>query len=316
MKILLTCPPMLRAVDRFRDRFAALGYELTTPDVPQILPEEELIELVPQFDGWIIGDDPATARVFEAGKAGRLKAAVKWGVGVDNVDFAACKRLGIPITNTPGMFGREVADMAMGYVIALARELFAVHAGIRAGGWPKPPGISLAGKTVALAGFGDIGRNTARRLLASEMRVVAYDPYFKPAEGLEAVENAAWPDRLEEADFIVLTCALTPENRHMLGAAALGKVKPGVRVVNVARGPLVDEAALSAALADGRVRSAALDVFEVEPLPMDSPLRAFDQCLFGSHNGSNTIDAVVRTSERAIDLLDGFLKALPAEVAS
>jgi D-3-phosphoglycerate dehydrogenase / 2-oxoglutarate reductase len=299
---------MLRAVDRFRAKFIELGYELVTPDVPQVLPESELIGLVPNFDGWIIGDDPATAAVFEAGKAGRLKAAVKWGVGVDNVDFAACKRLGIPIANTPGMFGREVADMAMGYVVALARELFAVHAGIRAGQWPKPAGISLAGKTVALAGFGDIGRNVARRLLASEMRVVAYDPFFQPAAGLESVESAAWPNRLEEADFVVFTCALTPENRHMLGAGELARVKPGVRVVNVARGPLIDEAALAAALADGRVGSAALDVFEVEPLPEDSPLRAFDQCLFGSHNGSNTIDAVIRTSERAIELLDGFLR--------
>lgn len=307
MKILLTCPPMLRAVDRFRDRFQSLGYELTTPDVPQVLPEAELVELVPQFDGWIIGDDPATAAVFEAGKAGQLKAAVKWGVGVDNVDFAACKRLGIPIANTPGMFGREVADMAMGYVIALARELFTVHRGIRDGAWPKPPGISLAGKTAGLAGFGDIGRNTARRLLASEMKVIAYDPYFQPAPGLEAVESAAWPDRIEEADFLVFTCALTSANRHMFGAGELERVKPGVRVVNVARGPLIDETALADALASGKVRSAALDVFEVEPLPADSPLRGFDQCLFGSHNGSNTIDAVVRTSERAIELLDGFL---------
>lgn len=307
MKVLLTCPPMLRQADRFRPRFAELGYELFTPDVPQVLPEAELIELVPQFDGWIIGDDPATAAVFEAGIAGRLKAAVKWGVGVDNVDFAACQRLGLPIANTPGMFGREVADVAMGYVIALARELFGIHDGIRGGAWPKPAGISLAGKTVALAGFGDIGRNTARRLLASEMRVIAYDPFFKPAPGFETVESAAWPQRIEEADFIVFTCALTPENRHMLGEAELACVKPGVRVVNVARGPLIDEAALAAALADGRVHSAALDVFEVEPLPAESPLRGFPRCLFGSHNGSNTIDAVVRTSERAIELLDGFL---------
>jgi D-3-phosphoglycerate dehydrogenase / 2-oxoglutarate reductase len=303
MKVLVTCPPMLRAIDRFRGRFADLGFELTTPDVPQVLPESELIALVPQFDGWIIGDDPATARVFEAGKAGRLKAAVKWGVGVDNVDFAACERLGIPISNTPGMFGREVADMAMGYVIALARELFAVHEGIRAGGWPKPPGISLAGKTVGLAGFGDIGRNTARRLLASEMRVIAYDPFFKPSAGLEAVENAVWPSRIEEADFLVFTCALTPSSHHMLAANELARVKDGVRVVNVARGPLIDEGALAEALRSGKVRSAALDVFEVEPLPAESPLHAFDQCLFGSHNGSNTIDAVVRTSERAIELL-------------
>ncbi|HVE16876.1 MAG TPA: phosphoglycerate dehydrogenase [Chthoniobacterales bacterium] len=311
MKILLTCPPMLRAVDRFRDRFAELGYELVTPEVSQILPESELIDLVPQFDGWIIGDDPATAAVFEAGKKGRLKAAVKWGVGVDNVDFAACQRLGIPITNTPGMFGREVADMAMGYVIALARQLFVVHDGIRQGEWPKPPGISLSGKTVGLVGFGDIGRNTARRLLASEMKVIAYDPYFQPAPGLGEVESAEWPARIDEADFLVFTCALTPQNRHMLNAATLGQAKAGVRVVNVARGPLIDEVALIAALDSGKVHSAALDVFEVEPLPAESPLRKFPKCLFGSHNGSNTIDAVVRTSEKAIELLDGFLKSVP-----
>jgi D-3-phosphoglycerate dehydrogenase len=308
MKVLITCPPMLRAIDKFRPLFAARGIEITTPNVVQILSEDELVALVPQFDGWIIGDDPASARVFEAGKSGKLKAAVKWGVGVDNVDFAACKRLEIPISNTPGMFGREVADIAVGYVIALARETFSIDRAVKAGGWIKPAGISLAGKTVALAGFGDIGRNTAKRLLAAEMNVIAYDPFFKPAPGLEAVAAAVWPERLEEADFVVITCALTKENRHMLGRESLSRVKPGVRVVNVARGPLVDEVALIEALASGRVHSAALDVFEVEPLPQDSPLRSFgDRCLFGSHNSSNTIDAVERTSLKAIDLMTGFL---------
>lgn len=299
---------MLRAIDQFRPIFAARGIEITTPEVVQILSEQELIALVPQFDGWIIGDDPATAKVFEAGKAGRLKAAVKWGVGVDNVDFKACKALDIPISNTPGMFGREVADIAMGYVIALARETFRIDREAKAGGWIKPAGISLAGKTVALAGFGDIGRNTARRLLASEMKVVAYDPYFKSHPGLELVESAVWPARVEEADFIVVTCALTPENRHMVNQATLAKAKRGVRVVNVARGPLIDERALAEALASGQVHSAALDVFEIEPLPRESRLREFgDRCLFGSHNSSNTIDAVERTSLKAIDLMTGFL---------
>ena len=172
MKILVTCPPMLRMIDSFRPLFEQYGVEISTPNVVQTLSVEELKELVPQHDGWIIGDDPATREVFEAGKVGQLKAAVKWGIGVDNVDFAACKDLGIPIINTPNMFGGEVADIAVGYVIALARETFEIDRGVRAGQWPKPRGISLSGKTVALVGYGDIGKNTARRLLAADMHII------------------------------------------------------------------------------------------------------------------------------------------------
>ena len=306
-KILVTCPPMLRMIDNFRPLFAEAGAEITAPDVVQTLSVEELKELVPLHHGWIIGDDPATREVFSAGKAGLLKAAVKWGIGVDNVDFAACKDLGIPIINTPNMFGGEVADIAMGYVIALARETFLIDRGVRAGEWPKPRGISLAGKTVALVGFGDIGRNTARRLLAADMHVIAYDPMAPRASELDQVMRATWPDRLGEADFIVLNCALTPSSHHMLNADTLARAKPGMRVVNVGRGPLIDEPALIAALGSGVVHSAALDVFEVEPLPPDSPLRTHARCVFGSHNASNTADAVVRTSELAIARLMGFL---------
>lgn len=309
MRILITCPPMLRAIDRFRAEFARRGLEIHTPNVTQILSEAELLELVPQFDGWIIGDDPATRRVFTTAKAGKLKAAVKWGVGVDNVDFAACKDLGIPISNTPGMFGREVADIALGYVVALARQTFVIDRGVKAGQWLKPAGTSLSEKTVALVGFGDIGRNTAKRLLACELNVIAYDPYFQPTPGFETVQSAAWPDRVEEADFVVVTCALTPQNRHLVNAASLARMKPGVRIVNVSRGPLVNEADLAAALTSGHVHSAALEVMEVEPLPADSPLRGFgDRVLFGSHNASNTVEAVNRTSAKAIELLAGFLQ--------
>jgi D-3-phosphoglycerate dehydrogenase len=298
---------MLGMIDSFRPIFARHDIELTAPPVVQTLSVDELKELVPQHDGWIIGDDPATRDVFAAGKAGRLRAAVKWGIGVDNVDFAACKDLGIPIINTPNMFGAEVADIAMGYVIALARETFEIDRGVRAGGWPKPRGMSLYGKTVALIGFGDIGISTARRLLAAGMKVIAYDPVAAPAPELPAVEMAGWPRRVEEADFIVITCSLTPSSRHMINAEVLAKAKHGVRVVNVARGPIIDEPALIEALQSGKAYSAALDVFETEPLPMDSPLRSHPRCVFGSHNASNTADAVIRTSEIAIDKLMGFL---------
>jgi D-3-phosphoglycerate dehydrogenase len=307
MKILVTCPPMLGMIDEFIAHARERGFELVPAQVTQTLSEAELIERLPAYDGWIIGDDPATRRVFEAGKAGRLKAAVKWGIGVDNVDFAACGELGIPIINTPNMFGGEVADVAVGYVIGLARQLFLIDRQIRDGRWPKPAGMSLAGKRVALVGFGDIGRSVARRLAAFDMRIVAYDPGIQGDAGIAGVERAAWPERIGEADFIVFTCALNAHNRHMLDEQVLRQVKRGSYVVNVARGPLIDEPALVHALESGHVAAAALDVFETEPLPAASPLRDMPLCVFGSHNGSNTRDAVRRASHEAMDRLFGFL---------
>lgn len=310
MRVLVTCPPMLGMIDAFRCHFAAKGIELTAPKVVQTLSVEELKILVPQHDGWIIGDDPATREVFEAGKRGKLKAAVKWGIGVDNVDFAACKDLNIPITNTPLMFGAEVADVALSYILALAREIFSIDRAIRAGGWPKPRGISLGGKTLGLIGLGDTGCNLAKRALACDMKVMAWDPAFPvaPPAGLEPIQVAGWPQRIAEADFLAFTCSLNSANRHMLDSGTLRQARNGVRVINVARGPLIHEEALIAALRSGKVHSAALDVFEVEPLPIDSPLRDFDRCILGSHNSSNTEDAVIRASHRAIDMLFGFLE--------
>lgn len=304
--VLVTCPPMLGQIDLFYDYAAERGLKLHPAQVTQVLSEDELCEQLPNYDGWIIGDDPATRRVFEAARQGRLRAAVKWGIGVDNVDFDACKDLDIPIINTPMMFGTEVADVATGFVIGLARELFSIDRGVRAGDWPKPAGISLIGRRVGVIGLGDIGRNTVTRLQASGMQVVAYDPGVEGDAGIEGLERATWPNAVEDLDFLVFTCALNQHNFHMLNADVLARCKPGVRVVNVARGPLIDEAALISSLQSGHVYSAALDVFEVEPLPMDSPLREMDRCILGTHNGSNTVDAVIRATHTAIDRLSGF----------
>jgi D-3-phosphoglycerate dehydrogenase len=307
MRVLVTCPPMLGMIDEFRPIFAGKNVELDAPKVVQTMSEEELCERLPEFDGWIIGDDPASARVLEAGAAGRLKAIVKWGVGVDNVDFEAAKRLGLPAVNTPGVFGREVADVAMNYVGGLARETFRIDREIRGyNSWPKPRGISLAGRKAGLIGFGDIGRNTARRLLAADLDVVAYDPFYTPDSNLK-VTPMNWPGGVEDCDFLVFTAPLNPATHHMFNEAVLERVKPGVRIVNVGRGPVIKEAALLAGLESGRIHSAALDVFEIEPLLADSPLRRFDRCIFGSHNGSNTEDAVRRVSHQAIAHLFDFL---------
>jgi D-3-phosphoglycerate dehydrogenase len=308
MKVLVTCPPMLGQIDRFRPIFEKKDIELIAPNVVQTLSEEELIDLLPQVDGWIIGDDPATGRVFEAGKNGRLKAAVKWGVGVDNVDFEACKKLGIPIINTPQMFGKEVANIAIQYLIGLARQTYQIDRGVRAGNWLKPAGISIAGRTAALVGYGDIGKAAASRLKALELEVLVYDPYApRTSEEEAAYTFLSFPERLEEADFVVVTCALNPETYHLIDRDALAQMKRGVRIINVSRGGIIDEQALITALEMKQVHSVALDVFEEEPLPMDSPLRGYETAIFGTHNGSNTVDAVERASWKAISLLFGFL---------
>jgi D-3-phosphoglycerate dehydrogenase len=305
--VLVTCPPMLGLIDEFAPAFAENGLDFTPAKVTQILSIEELLEIVPKHDGWIIGDDPATRAVVEAGVKGKLRAAVKWGVGVDNVDFAAFRDFGVPVENTPGVFGGEVADVALTYVLGLARETYRVDREIRFNnGWPKPSGISVAGRTVAIVGFGDIGSQTARRIVACGGKVIAYDPMYRPVAGIE-VETAEWPARVGEADFLIFTCPLNHATRGMFNHDLLPKLKKGVRVVNVARGPVVIEAALLDGLKSGIVHSAALDVFEVEPLAPDNPLRKFDRCIFGSHNGSNSADAVRRVSHIAIGKIARFL---------
>lgn len=304
-KILVTCPPMLGMKDQFVPNIEAAGFQAVCPNVTQTLTEEELIELVPQCVGWIIGDDPASARVFQAGVKGRLRAAVKWGIGVDNVDFDACRELGLPITNTPGMFGSEVADLAINYLLSLARETYFIDREIRQGNWPKNRGMSLEGKTVAVVGYGDIGKSTVDRAKAFGLKTIVYDPGVTEVSEGSVLER--WPHSIEKCDFLVFTCSLNPHNVHMLNSSVFKLCKEGVRIINVARGPLINEADLVTALKNGQVYSAALDVFEIEPLPLNSYLRDHPLCVLGSHNASNTTEAVQRTNNIALEHLFGFL---------
>ena len=241
MKVLVTCPPMLRQIEEFRAEFEEKGIQLVTPPVVQTLSEEELIELLPQMDGWIIGDDPATERVFAAGKKGKLRAAVKWGVGVDNVNFEACHKLGIPVSNTPLMFGEEVGTLAVHYLIGLARQTFLIDRGVRDGKWLKPSGISLAGRTVALIGFGDIGKAAAEKLFAFHLYINVYDPFaVKSSEDKNRYQFLNFPEKLEDADFVVVTCSLTPQTRHLINEFSISKMMDGVRIINVSRGGIID----------------------------------------------------------------------------
>ncbi len=307
-RILVSAPPMLQIIEELDLESKSMGLELIKAEVTQTLSESQLIKLLPDFDGWIIGDDPGTFKVFEAAKKGNLKAAVKWGIGVDNIDFQACRELGIPITNTPGMFGNEVADLALAYLIGLSRNILIIDKNVRKGKWIKPQGISLEGKKVALIGYGDIGKNVALRLNVIGMKVIAYDPNINENELLEGSRLSTWPLGIEEADYLLITCALNKQTFHLINEDIFLKMKKGIRIINVSRGQIINQKDLIKALKNEIVHSAALDVFEEEPLPIDSELLNYEDCIFGSHNASNTKEAVLKTSKKAIKLLREFLE--------
>lgn len=298
---------MLKQINAFRGRFSNLNMDITTPNVVQNLSESELIELVPQHDGWIIGDDPATAAVFSAGRQGSLKAAVKWGVGVDNVDFETCKKLNIPITNTPGIFGNEVADLAVCYVLGLARDAFRIDRNVRNGNWLKPSGVSLQKKTIGILGLGDIGKSIALRMKSFGMRVVGWDPFAKSLPRYIELKPK-WPEGINECDFLVLACSLNKETKYIINEGLISQIKSGLRLVNISRGQLINEKSLIEGLKSKKIISAALDVFENEPLKISHEILSFENCILGSHNGSNTKEAVERASFQSIDLIYKMLR--------
>jgi D-3-phosphoglycerate dehydrogenase len=266
---------MLNMVDRFRAIFTESDIELVTPEVTQTLTPEQLSAILPNCDGWIAGDDPASRQVLTAGRNGLLKSVVKWGVGTDNVDIEACKELGIHFSNTPDVFGKEVADVAVGYCISLARQLPQIDRAVRAGNWLKIRGSSLANKNAAIVGFGSVGIELATRIKALDMNM----------------------------DYLFLVCPLTTTTHHLLNESIFRATKQSLQIINVSRGQLIDEVALIGALENSLVGGIAMDVFETEPPVTNSSLLQMEHCIFGSHNSSNTEEAVKRASYAAIEII-------------
>lgn len=327
-KILVTCPPMIKQIKKYDNLFKKFNLDYFCPEFEQTLSEEELMELLPNYDGWIIGDDPATEQVFKAGNNGKLKVAVKWGVGVDNVDFDACKKLNIPITNVPNVFGEEVSDVAIGMLLNLTRKLHVIDKETKNGNWIKSCGNSLSNKKACLIGFGDIGRSTARKLLAFNLDVFVSDPGFSKNNGkivcnynpdiivpdeLNKVNITTLENAVLNCDFILVTCALNKFTHHLVNKDIIKMANTGVRIVNVARGPVVKENDVVELLEQGFIESVGFDVFEEEPLNKNSKLRNFENNMFGSHNGSNTKEGVDRTSHIAINKINEFLNNITYE---
>ncbi len=308
LTILLTAPYMIPFLDRFRPVLEGYGLEVIVPEVEERMEEEDLLRYAGQFDGTICGDDRYTRRVLEA-CAPRLKVISKWGTGIDSIDRETCARLGIQIGRTPNAFTLPVADTVMGYILAFARRQPWMDAAMKRGEWQKMPGRSLSECTLGAVGVGNIGKAVARRARAFGMTVLGndiaeIDHVFVAESGIRMV---ALEELLGQADFISINADLNPTSYHLLNAETLAQAKAGAVLINTARGPIVDEPALVDALRAGRLGGAALDVFEVEPLPADSPLRTMDNVMLAPHNANSSPAAWERVHWNTIrNLLDGL----------
>lgn len=306
--VLLSAPYMLPFVDRFRPVFDHYGIELIVANVRERLSEQELLEYAGQFDGAICGDDRFTERVLRQCTP-RLKVISKWGTGIDSIDSSAAAQLAVRVCRTPNAFTLPVADSVLGYILAFARRQPWLDREMKKGHWEKLPGRSLSECTLGVIGVGNIGKAVIRRARAFGMKLLGNDiipiaPDFILENGLEMSSLA---DLLRHADFVSLNCDLNPTSYHIINAETLKLMKPSAVLINTARGPLVDEAALAAALQAGQIAGAALDVFEVEPLPLDSPLMKMDQVMLAPHNSNSSPAAWERVHWNTIrNLLEGL----------
>jgi D-3-phosphoglycerate dehydrogenase len=291
--ILLTAPYMIPFVDRFIPVLESYGLEVIVPDVEERMEEADLLKYAGQFDGAICGDDRYTATVIEA-CAPRLKVISKWGTGIDSLDAA---------------FTTPVADTVLGYMLAFARRQPWMDKAMKSGEWKKISGFTLSEATLGVIGIGNIGKAVTRRAKAFGMKVLGTDiveidhVFINESD----IELTTLDILLSKSDFVSINCDLNPTSEHLINAATLAQMKETAVLINTARGPIVDEQALISALQSGKLGGAAMDVFEVEPLPEDSPLKQMDNVMLAPHNANSSPAAWERVHWNTIkNLLDGL----------
>src|SRR5258708_7834353 len=254
---------------------------------------QDLLDAVSQCDGLIVrSETKVTAEIMDA--ATRLRVVGRAGVGVDNIDVPAATSRGIVVMNAPDGNTITTAEHALALLIALARNIPQANQSLRAGKWERKKflGAELRGKTLGIVGLGRIGRVVAHHANAFGMKILAFDPFVAPDQARDLnMEIVSLDEVFSDADFLTVHTPLTPETRGIIGARAFSLMKPGVRVINCARGGLIDEAALVNAVKEGRVAGAAIDVFEQEPPPADHPLLQLEKVIVTPHLGASTKEA-------------------------
>ena len=306
--VLFTAPYMIPFVDRFKPVFDKYDIDLIVPDVQERMEEADLLKYAGQFDGAICGDDRYTARVLEA-CAPRLKIISKWGTGIDSIDAEACSRYSIKIGRTLNAFTTPVADTVLGYMLAFTRRQPWMDREMKSGKWEKIPGKTLSECTLGVIGIGNIGKAVTRRAKAFGMKVygtdiVDIDHVFISETG---VEMTSLENLLKNSDFVSINCDLNPTSQHLMNADTFALMRPNAVLINTARGPIVHEASLIEALQAHRLGGAALDVFEVEPLPVESPFMKMDNVMLAPHNSNSSPTAWERVHWNTIrNLLEGL----------
>jgi len=269
--------------------------------------EEEMIRILQGIDAAIVSIDPFTRKVFQA--CPQLKVVSRTGVGYDAIDVPAATEHGVAVCITPGANNRAVADFAFALLLAIARRLLENLTVVPQGGWKRYQGKDLPGSTLGIVGLGSIGKEVAKRARGFDMRVLAYD-VFKDEEfaARHQVTYVPLEQLLRESDFVTLHCFLDETTRHLMNAERLALMKPTAYLINTARGPIVDEEALFQALKEKRIAGAALDVFDQEPLPANSPLRTLDNVYLSPHAAGQTDGAMRAMGTMAADNVIAVLK--------
>lgn len=314
-KVVVSAPYARPCIERYREALERAGCDVIAACATERLEEAQLIDLLPGVHGLICGDDRITARVLD--RAPDLRVISKWGTGIDSIDVVEARRRGIAVCNTPNAFSEPVADTVLGYVLIAARQLDRMNTDMHAGMWRKPQLRALNELTLGIVGVGNCGSAVARRATAFGMRILGADVVeinagVRAATGLVQVPL---PALLRESDVVSLNCTLNPTSFHLIDAAALALMKPSVFLINTCRGPVVDERALEDALIAGRLAGAALDVFELEPLPENSPLRSLPNCWLAPHNANSSVAAAERVHERTIRSLVAALDDAAQQIA-
>ena len=281
-----------------------------TVDVRDDITSEELPNVLPAYDGMVVRSRTKVRQPL-IDVCPNLKVIVRGGVGLDTIDHEYAKSKGIAVMNTPLASSASVAELAIGYMFALARDTYKATTSMKAEKWDKKSfeGDEIGGKTLGLIGLGNIGQETAKRALALGMTVIAYDPYIQESDGVKLV---TLDELLAQADYISLHLPKTKESADMIGAEQFAKMKNGVRIVNCARGGIINEDALYEALTTGKVAGAALDVFYNEP-PTEWKLLKLDNVIGSPHIGAATKEAQARVgAEVAAKLIDFAKNMQPA----